>query len=233
METLEKIIKKSKNFLGAGLLGFATFYSCQNPANPEISKPKSEITKPENYSPEKPAKKIVTLSLEEPIKTYAFGNNGIQRHNTPFGNYTYPDQLENVQINVEGNLTKQEKKNLFNKLEGQYYLAVHKQTGKDTDTEQTIKVNIAKDGEKLFLRLPVNRTNNLSLTVEQAIDKRYNLNEKIIPNGIYDLKGGENLLKKLQKEGVSFASEKFGVLDKDQICKGHNAYKASDGGCTR
>ena len=66
---------------------------------------------------------------------------------------------------------------------------------------------------------------------------QYNLDEKIIPNGIYDLKGGENLLKKLQKEGVSFASEKFGVLDMDSECAQYNHIANNlyndDGSCKR
>ena len=135
MESLEKIIKKGKNFLGGALFSAASLYSCGNPANPEISKPKTEITNPENYSPEKPAKKIVTLSLEEPIKTYAFGDDREQRWDTELNDesnsYRYPDQKENVQIDLEGNLTKQEKKNLMDKLVGQYDLVIWTQDTKE------------------------------------------------------------------------------------------------------
>ena len=113
--TLEKIIKKSKNFLGAALLGFASFYSCENPANSEISKPRTEITKPEISKPAETEKAILYFENGEGIKTYAFGNHGWQRaqHTNPNSYYNfndrYPDQKENVEINLEGNLTKQEK----------------------------------------------------------------------------------------------------------------------------
>lgn len=73
MENLEKIIKKSKNILGAALFSAATLYNCQNPANPEISKPKTEITKPENYSPENPVKKNCNFIFGRTYKNLRYG----------------------------------------------------------------------------------------------------------------------------------------------------------------
>lgn len=164
------------------------------------------------------------------------GHNGRQRvyNLTPdsslLTNARYPDQKENVEINVKGNLTQKEEKDLLDKLEkDKYYLAVYKRTGKDRDTKEKIKVNIVKDGEKLFLRLPIYGTNN-NLTVEEGLKKIYNLDEKIIPNGIYDLIGEKNLLKNENLE-VSFESDKFGVLNKDLGCSNGNYKDVQYGGC--
>ena len=228
-QSLEKIVKKGKDILKVALFGAVTLYNCQNVA--QLVTPKRE-TKEKIF--EKLETKSVTLSLENKIKTYAFGHHGFQRlqHSNPSSyynfNYRYPDQTENVQINVQGNLDSQEKTDLFNELEGQYELSIY--TQKNVDTGEKIKVDIVQENGKLFLRLPYFGTNNKTSTNQEAetlLSKNYDLNERKIPNGVYNLKGDESL-KKL------FAKETFGVLDKDSRCKEWDGAYADPkhGGCT-
>ena len=267
MNSLEKIIKKSKNFVGASLLGFASLYACQNPAivkptKPEITNPVVEPPKPTNPIVQPPkqseAEKVyVHFENTDGIKTYAFGDNGEQRWDTEFNIYRYPDQKEYIKLlfkDAKGNIVSQAKQiEAFKKIAGNYELKLF---AGGVFKDESIEGEILENSEGYFLRLPVNETDSDKLTRAQKMSMQYDLNENIIPNGIYQLKGEKvtspvssphgsetdrtRYPRSVKPQGnleVLFANKNkdgsvsFGVLDKDNFCRDGLYTDPRRGGC--